>query len=169
MTTIRAASLADIPSIQHMADLTWWPTYSPIISKEQIHYMLDAIYASDPLAEVMNSAAQRFLILADEHGDQGFAAYGPHRDDEPNAFKLYKLYVLPGNHGKGYGKQLIKHVCDTIKHAGGSCLYLNVNRQNPAKSFYEKLGFELVRQEDIPFGPYWMNDFIFRKKIAAGD
>jgi hypothetical protein len=40
-----------------------------------------------------------------------------------------------------------------------------VNRYNNAKSFYEKMGFAIVREEDIPIGPYWMNDYVMRKAL----
>jgi diamine N-acetyltransferase len=43
-----------------------------------------------------------------------------------------------------------------------SILDLNVNRHNPAKSFYEKIGFTVLREEDVPIGPYWMNDYVMR-------
>jgi ribosomal protein S18 acetylase RimI-like enzyme len=39
---------------------------------------------------------------------------------------------------------------------------LNVNRYNPAKDFYEKLGFKIILEEDIPIGQYWMNDYVMR-------
>jgi ribosomal protein S18 acetylase RimI-like enzyme len=41
-------------------------------------------------------------------------------------------------------------------------LDLNVNRNNQAKHFYEKIGFNVIREEDIPIGPYWMNDYVMR-------
>ena len=42
---------------------------------------------------------------------------------------------------------------------------LNVNRHNPALAFYERLGFQQHREEDIPIGPYWMNDYVMRKEL----
>jgi ribosomal protein S18 acetylase RimI-like enzyme len=42
---------------------------------------------------------------------------------------------------------------------------LNVNRNNEAKEFYKKLGFKIIREEDIPIGQYWMNDYVMRLTI----
>ena len=47
--------------------------------------------------------------------------------------------------------------------AGKETLDLNVNRHNKAKNFYEKMGFQVAYEEDIPIGKYWMNDYVMRK------
>jgi diamine N-acetyltransferase len=49
--------------------------------------------------------------------------------------------------------------------AGKHTVDLNVNRHNKAKSFYEKMGFVVAYEEDIPIGSYWMNDYAMRKEL----
>lgn len=45
-------------------------------------------------------------------------------------------------------------------------LELNVNRQNKARIFYEKFGFVIVEEKDIPIGNgYFMNDYVMQKVI----
>jgi len=44
MNQIREATAEDASLIQSMAEEIWYPTYSPILSQEQIRYMLDYIY-----------------------------------------------------------------------------------------------------------------------------
>jgi hypothetical protein len=56
-------------------------------------------------------------------------------------------------------------VINKTLEAGKHTLDLNVNRYNKAKSFYEKMGFAVAYEEDIPIGKYWMNDFVMRKEI----
>ena len=75
------------------------------------------------------------------------------------------MYCLPITQGKGYGKTLINAVAEKTKESGKNILDLNVNRYNNAKSFYERMGFEVVYEEDIPIGPYWMNDYVMRKVL----
>ena len=41
-------------------------------------------------------------------------------------------------------------------------LDLNVNQLNKAAFFYEKAGFRMIREEEVPIGPYWMTDFVMR-------
>ena len=53
-----------------------------------------------------------------------------------------------------------------MKAKGGTTLQLNVNRQNNAKEFYEKMGFAVIGEEDIDIGSgYYMNDYIMEKKL----
>jgi diamine N-acetyltransferase len=159
---ILQASLSDIPAIRSIAEETWWPTYTPIISADQIRYMLNAIYSAETLQKVIEDGSQVFLILSDETGPQGFAAFGQ-KPGNPAICKLHKLYVLPENRGKGYGKMLIAAVKDRIATLQAHTLDLNVNRYNdPARVFYEKAGFKVVGEEDIPVGPYLMNDYVMR-------
>jgi ribosomal protein S18 acetylase RimI-like enzyme len=165
--SIREASLSDIHRIQQLAEKTWWPTYSVILAAEQIQYMLDTIYSEASLKKVMENGSQTFILLEDERGSQGFAAYGK-RKEQPSVFKLHKIYVLPDNQGKGYGRKLIQEVCKRIQQEGANCLDLNVNRHNPAKQFYERIGFRVIREEDIPIGPYWMNDYVMRLERGTG-
>jgi GNAT superfamily N-acetyltransferase len=161
MHSIRIADVNDIHIIQAIAEKTWWPTYSSILTEVQISYMLKAIYSTEPLLKAMTTNSQTFILLSDEHGAQGFASFGK-RSGETNVFKLHKLYVLPENHGKGYGKILMDDVKKRITAEGSNTLDLNVNRYNKARTFYEKIGFQIIAEEDVPIGPYWMNDYVMR-------
>jgi len=158
------ATPAEIPVICSLADTTWRLTYSSIISIEQIEFMLATLYNEKELEKLMLEGSQRFLILKDKQGHQGFASFGP-RKEEPGVFKLHKLYVLPQNQGKGYGSSLIAETKRQVLMEGGQILDLNVNRNNQALEFYKKLGFKIIREEDIPIGQYWMNDYVMRLRI----
>lgn len=159
--SIRDAALSDASLIRELAEQTWWPTYGPILEKEQLRYMLDVIYTESALQSVMQDGSQHFLILSDENGPQGFASFGKRKQDQ-RIYKLHKIYILPGNQGKGYGKKLVEEIKQRLSAQGIHTLDLNVNRYNTAKDFYEKLGFMVIREEDVPIGPYWMNDYVMR-------
>jgi ribosomal protein S18 acetylase RimI-like enzyme len=165
MATIVNATPEHIPVIIDLAEKTWWPTYSPILEKEQLSFMLNLIYSREALENVMSNGTQTFILLKDENGWQGFASYGL-RNEDSSVCKLHKLYVLPENHGKGYGRILLEEVKSRIRNMGVYTLDLNVNRHNPAKGFYEKIGFRVIREEDVPVGPYFMNDFVMRLVIG---
>ena len=161
MFNIFTATKKDIPAILDLAEKTWWPAYSPILPSGQIQYMLDTIYGPSAIGEAMAEQSQIFLMLEDENGPQAFASYGM-RPENHSVFKLHKLYVLPHNQGKGYGKALVDEIKRRLLKSDIHILDLNVNRHNPARSFYEKLGFRILREEDIPIGLYWMNDYVMR-------
>jgi GNAT superfamily N-acetyltransferase len=164
MYNIRPATLADADKIVKIAHHTWWPAYKEILSAEQITYMLNAMYVSDRIAEQIEDGSQRYLMLEEDGEAVAFASYAPRENDEA-AYKIHKLYCHPTTQGKGYGKLLVDALADIAKQAGKAKLELNVNRENKAKGFYEKMGFIIIYDEDIPIGPYWMNDHVMRKEL----
>jgi GNAT superfamily N-acetyltransferase len=164
MYTIRTATINDVDTILSIADTTWWVAYSPILEKEQITFMLNEIYSADKIGKQVAENLQTYLLLEEQGTPVAFAAYSP-REENADIFKLHKLYCLPQTQGKGYGKILINAVAQKTKDAGKHILELNVNRYNKALSFYEKMGFAVAYEEDIPIGPYWMNDFVMRKEL----
>jgi len=161
MFTIRNANTSDSRSIQIIAEKTWWPTYSPILDEKQIRFMLDEIYDLKKLNEAISNGQEHFIILSDENGEQGFASYSK-KNEDGSIYKLRKIYVLTENHGKGYGKALLDEVMERTTKLGAISLDLNVNRFNKAKEFYEKVGFKIIDEEDVPIGPYFMNDYVMR-------
>jgi len=165
MYNIRPATLTDTETIRQIAEATWWPTYSPILSEEQIAYMLNAFYSADKINQQLETDGEGFLILLEDDEPVAFAAYSP-REENPDIYKLHKLYCLPKTQGKGYGKILINAVIEKVLEAGKHTLDLNVNRHNKALTFYEKMGFAVVYEEDVAIGPYWMNDYVMRKHLT---
>lgn len=166
MYTIRKATAGDAQTIRDLAEKTWWATYSPILEQEQISYMLDEIYDVDKITHQLQNNTQTFLLLAEGEKPVAFAGFSP-REEDPEVYKLHKLYCLPETQGKGYGKVLINEVASETLKAGKHLLDLNVNRYNKAKTFYEKIGFKVIYEEDIPIGPYFMNDYVMRKNLNA--
>jgi GNAT superfamily N-acetyltransferase len=107
---------------------------------------------------------QRFFLCYDGDEAVGFAAFGEKNDHD---WHLHKIYILPGRQGKGIGRFIIEKITETIQPLGARALQLNVNRYNKAKDFYERIGFTVLRAEDIDIGSgYFMNDYIMELKLV---
>lgn len=162
MHSIRNASVNDIALIRELTFQVWPQTYASIISQEQIDYMLEMMYSEGSLEKQMNEGCQ-FVIVYDDEKPVGFASY---QEIEPQVFKLHKIYILPSQQGKGTGKFTIDHIVADIKTKNATALQLQVNRYNKAKTFYEKLGFVIIKEIDLDVGSgYFMNDYIMEKRI----
>lgn len=163
MLSLRHATVADIPLIQDLTNRIWPQTYGTILTTEQIAYMLEMMYSSESLREQMTELKHEFLICDDDDEAVGFASFSM---VEPSIWKLHKIYVLLNKHGRGIGRFMIDHILNEVRLRGATALDLNVNRHNPATHFYKKLGFEIIREEDIDIGNgYWMNDFVMRHTL----
>ncbi|NMH28895.1 GNAT family N-acetyltransferase [Flavobacterium silvaticum] len=160
---IRNASEADAAVISQIALATWPDTYGEILSADQLEYMLDRFCSADAILANMQNG-QQFLLAFDEMDSAvGFAAFTIKDDFSAH---LNKLYVLPATQGKNLGKLLLGEVSKRSSVAGCTRLTLNVNRFNKAKTFYERLGFSIISEIDIPIGNGWlMEDFVMSRDI----
>jgi RsiW-degrading membrane proteinase PrsW (M82 family)/ribosomal protein S18 acetylase RimI-like enzyme len=159
---LRRAYEKDIPLIRDLTMKIWPQTYSTILSATQIDYMLDMMYSESSLQQQMKENHE-FIIVNDGIEPVGFASFSLL---EPGVYKLHKIYVMPQNQGKGTGKFVINEILKAITMKSGKSLQLNVNRNNKAKDFYEKLGFVVIREEDNDIGNgYLMNDYVMEKKV----
>ncbi len=163
MRSISIAGPADIPLIRELTFAIWPQTYSHIISQAQIDYMLDMMYSPASLQKQMEDGSI-FIIVYDDKLPVGFAAYKP---IDHLAWKLDKIYILSSQQGKGTGKFIINYIVDEIRLKQALALQLNVNRQNKAKDFYEKLGFTIIDTADFDIGNgFFMKDYIMSLSIA---
>ena len=154
----------DIPKLRELALATWEPTYKNILSRDQLLFMQEEIYNEASLAAQMQKG-QKFYFMLSENQEIGFLSLTCINASE-SRYKLNKLYLLPEMQGKGFGKIALELAAETVGKQGEKVLELNVNKYNPAKAFYERCGFTVIREEDIPIGQYWMNDFVMEKKLA---
>jgi len=162
--SIRPGDLEDINSIGFLAQQIWPVTYGGIVPPEQLRYMLNLIYSPASLRRQMVEEHHRFLIVEQDEEAIGFASWSA--TAETGIFRLQKLYVLPGQQGKGLGRALLQYIFEAIRPEGATKLRLNVNRYNKARRFYEKMGFIVVKEEDVPIGNnYYMNDYVMEIKV----
>lgn len=162
MFEIKIASVEDIPLIRQLCMEVWPNTYASILSAQQIGYMLELMYSKEALERQMNEGAIFFLLFHDGE-PVGYAAW---QEETPGQFKLHKLYVLPANQGKGRGRFLLEAIIAACREKGGNVLALQVNRNNKARYFYEKLGFVIAREADFDIGNgYLMEDFVMERRL----
>jgi GNAT superfamily N-acetyltransferase len=160
---ITRAGLSDRAFIRSISERTWPSTYGHIISQEQIDFMLDWMYSDASLEKQMNTGCEFYIASKqNDNGDLdpvGFCSVSP----EDGAHKLNKLYVLPVAQGTGAGKALLNKAIEVAKAAGSTSLFLQVNKQNTAYTFYLKKGFikELEFKFDIGNG-FYMDDYVMR-------
>jgi ribosomal protein S18 acetylase RimI-like enzyme len=159
---IRTAEAEDINTIGYLAYQIWPSAYKDILTFDQLHYMLQYLYSPEALRDQMLKQHHIFLLAETEEEDPvGFASFSRVKQD---VFKLHKLYVLPGLQNMNVGRSLLECVLEECTIEGAKKLQLNVNRNNKAISFYEKLGFKIVGEENVDIGNgYLQEDFVMEK------
>lgn len=162
--SIRPAEAEDLFTIGFLAQQIWPSTYRDILKQDQLDYMMNLFYSPESMKRQLVEEGHLFLIAEDEEEPVGFADYS--LIAEPGVYKLNKIYVLPELQGKGVGKAMLDFILGEIKSLDATELQLNVNRHNKARVFYERMGFNVIREEDIDIGRgYFMNDYVMSKII----
>ena len=148
-----------LPIIKDLAYTIWPIAYGEILSKEQLNYMLDNFYSVDNLSNQMDSG-QVFELLLEDKNVIGYLGY-EFNCKETGLLKIHKIYLLPETQGKGFGKFMIDEIIRIAKTNNQKGVFLNVNKYNKAKFFYEKLGFVISKEEVIDIGnDYVMDDYV---------
>lgn len=157
MISIRRATLADIPLIRRMAQEAFPATYKDILSPGQVGYMMEWMYSEESLRGQM--AGGHVFFLAEEEGvAAGYASVEP---QGTAACHLHKLYVLPAAQGRGCGGALFGRAAGFARSLGARRMVLNVNRRNPARGFYARMGMRQAGRGDFPIGRgFFMNDYV---------
>ena len=162
---ITANDSIKIEIIIAIAKETWPVTYGEILSEGQIEYMFDIMYSTNSLLEQVAKKNLQFILVKDGNRYTGFASY-EFNYLKIQQTKIHKIYILPSEQGKGFGKIIIDFVGKEAKNNNNNFLTLNVNRYNRAQDFYKKLGFSIIKEEIITIGNgYVMDDYVMEKSI----
>ncbi len=160
MFKIRKATLEDIEMINRLAWIVFPHTYKEILSPEQMEYMMDWMYSPENLHKQMTEDGHIYYLAFEGDEPAGYLSIQPEGE---HTYHLQKIYVLPSFQGKKLGKLLFEQAIKAIKelHPEPCQMRLNVNRQNKALTFYEKMGMKKVDEGDFHIGNgYYMNDYI---------
>lgn len=153
-----------LPIIKDLAYAIWPTTYGEILSTEQLSYMLTNFYSVENLSNQMDKG-QVFELLLEDTKIVGFVAYELNCY-ETDLLKIHKIYLLPQTQGKGFGKFMMDEVIKIAQKNHQKGVFLNVNKYNKAKFFYEKLDFVISKEEVIDIGNnYVMDDYVMELKF----
>lgn len=159
------ATSVDCLLINNIASRIWESTYGAILSREQLDYMFDMMYAPENILKQMEELHHQFFIIYSDDIPSGYLSI--EKVDE-NLFHFQKIYSLPSLHGSGIGRYIIDTGIEYLKsiHPTPFTIELYVNRENPAVGFYKHIGFYEYDSRDAHIGNgYYMNDFVMRMEI----
>jgi diamine N-acetyltransferase len=151
----------DIPLIQELARRSWENAYAEILSIEQMDYMLSTMYSHEEISNQMQNPNYHYFLLQDETSDsfEGFIGY--ENDYEERTTKLHRIYLVPESKGKGFGKKALEFLKERTVEFGNGRIILNVNKENPAKKFYESQGYSIYDEGVFDIGNnFFMDDYL---------
>jgi ribosomal protein S18 acetylase RimI-like enzyme len=161
---IRRLIKSELHIVSDLAHKIWPSTYSQIISIEQMTFMLNWMYSIETL-EKSYETNHAFFAVFDADQPLGFIDLELHNPN-PHWMKLQKIYVLPEKQKLGIGLALMDYTVLFAQENNVKHITLQVNRNNKAVVFYQKLGYYVVDEQDFDIGNgYFMNDFVLQKDL----
>lgn len=158
-------SKEQLPVIRQLAYEIWPIAYKDILSEAQLHYMLEKFYAVYNLENLLIHESQVFMLLESENKNIGFASYELNCN-HLGTTKLHKIYIRPDIQRKNIGSFLLSEIEKIARENKQHTIFLNVNRNNNARYFYEKMGYKITESVDIEIGEgYLMEDYVMHKNL----
>lgn len=157
---VRTAGGDDLGGVISVGHRTWLATYEPIAGPEYVAMGLAKWWTPDVISATIRTGR---TIVADEQGTViGVATWGAQQGDAV----LWKLYVLPGHHGKGVGSRLLAEVERRAVEQGHERLVLShISGNVQAAAFYRARGFCQTHTEE---GGSGMPDSVWVAKSLDG-
>ena len=158
---IRKATIEDAGAIAHVQVESWKTTYAGIVPdvflsslkvEDRAERWRELILAGDALnfvAEEANCAA-------------GFVSGGPLRETIAGFdAELYAIYLLKHHQRRGLGRALVHMLAKALLSQGHNAMMVWVLTQNPAVSFYQRLGGVQIAQKTIEIGGASLEELAF--------
>lgn len=165
MFSIRTADPNDRYLINELASQVWGNTYGHILSKEQLDYMFNMMYAPESIVRQITELGHQYFIVSRDNIPSGYLSI---EQQDADTYIFQKIYALPQTQGTGMGRYMIEQGIAYLKsiHPLPFSVILYVNRENPALGFYKHLGFEVIDTRDHHIGnDYYMNDYIMERRV----
>ena len=149
---VRVADGNDLDAVISVGHRTWLATYEPIAGPEYVAMGLakwwtkDVVTASIRTGRTLVAEDTRPATAEGERGEVlGMATFGV----QDETFYAWKLYVLPGHHGRRIGSRLMDAVLDRARDLGHEKVVLSyIEGNDQAAGFYRRHGFTEHARED---------------------
>ncbi|MDO5644071.1 MAG: GNAT family N-acetyltransferase [Dermabacter sp.] len=134
--TIRLARLEDLDAVRYIGFSTWPATYGAIKGARHVVEGLDTHWNTSAMSEAI--AAGGIDVAEGPHGVVGMSEVDSLGED----LVMWKLYVLPSEHGTGIGAALVNAAKDRARERGCDLLTEYEPANAGAGGFYAKQGFQ---------------------------
>ena len=151
MILIRRATINDSAGIAHVQVDSYRTAYAEFFSQAYLEHFTYEEQAQDWYDWMMNRPRDLLYVACVETGEiVGYALGRPGLTKiAPYESELVAIHVCQPYQRQGIGRSLFAKVAEQLHKQGCTSLMLWVLRENPARLFYEKLGGELIGEQEI--------------------
>ena len=137
------ATISDINQLQQVSRQTFYETFSPVNTKENMRKYLDEELSIEKLTDELVNNDSEFYFALLENNVIGYLKlnFGKSQTElqDDNALELERIYVLKEFHGKRVGQLLYDKAVQIARQRNVDYMWLGVWEKNiRARNFYQK-------------------------------
>ncbi len=167
---IRVADESDSNLLARLGAITFQETFAAENTPEDMAAYLAANFTPEKLSEELADPANRFLLAKIDGSEAGYAKLraGEALPEVGSArpVELSRIYVARTWLRRGVGQALMQRCIDEALSDGADVLWLGVwERNERAKTFYLRWGFEKVGEHDFMLGSDHQRDWVMARRL----
>jgi ribosomal protein S18 acetylase RimI-like enzyme len=166
MQSLKAATLDDTPMLAKLGAQTFYDTFRPHNSEEDMQAYIAKSYTEKAVSENLKNPHIHYALLLENNQAVGYIKlwlHAAHAQLSGSTIELEKIYVLQSNLSTGAGKKLMDYAIAFAKEHHAKYLFLGVWDQNErAVSFYRKAGFTIFATRSFTLGSRICDDYMMK-------
>lgn len=167
---LRKIDEKDVKSLQEIAKQTFFDTFSPHNTAENMEKYLNEGFTTEKLtSEIQNENSQFYFALSDNEVIGYLKVNSGDAQTElqdENSLEIERIYVSKDFHGKKVGQILYDKALEIAKNKNLKYVWLGVWEENHrAVQFYKKNGFVEFDQHIFLFGDEEQTDIMMKKEL----
>ncbi|EOT29934.1 GNAT family N-acetyltransferase [Enterococcus saccharolyticus] len=169
---LEKCTVNDLKTLQEISFETFNDTFAKQNSPENMNAYLDNAYTDEKLTTELQTPHSTFFFL---YKDDELAGYLKVNTDKAqteaiavNALEIERIYIRSTHKRQGLGRYLIDQACNLAVKKGKETIWLGVWEHNqPARAFYQTMGFVRQGQHSFFMGDDEQTDFIMVKNVHS--
>lgn len=155
-----------IETVARLAKIIWTGYFNEMIGPEAVAYMIETFQSKPAIMKQIKEQGYTYYLIQPEEKAIGYAGICVKKDKDE--LFLSKLYLLPSQRGKGYGKQVMQFLEDMAKKQQVCKISLTVYHKNKtAIQAYKKMGFIHTGSVKRDIGNHIIiHDYTMEKRIC---
>ncbi|KAA0130152.1 GNAT family N-acetyltransferase [Chryseobacterium sp. SN22] len=167
---IKQALPNDLTILQNLGRETFYETFAPYNSEEQIQQYLTESFAAEKLTRELNHPDSLFFIVWEQEDPIGYLKVNSGKAQtelqDETSLEIERIYVKSSHHGRKVGQLLYDKALETAVELRKKYLWLGVWKENHrAVRFYKKNGFKEFDKHVFRLGNEKQTDLMMKKML----
>lgn len=167
---IKQALPNDLTTLQNLGRETFYETFAPYNSEEQIQQYLTESFAAEKLTRELNHPDSLFFIVWEQEDPIGYLKVNSGKAQtelqDETSLEIERIYVKSSHHGRKVGQLLYDKALETAVELRKKYLWLGVWEENHrAVRFYKKNGFKEFDKHVFRLGNEKQTDLMMKKML----